>query len=45
MKKRLLNARFIASLAMFSLGGLVLAAQTAQAADRKVLFENFTASW
>ena len=39
------KAGFAASLALAAVSTVVLAAQSAQAADRKVMMENFTATW
>ncbi|UCD75813.1 MAG: hypothetical protein JSV91_02625 [Phycisphaerales bacterium] len=45
MKCDLRKVGFAASLTLAAVFTVVLAAQSAQAADRKVMMENFTATW
>ena len=42
MKVNLLKMRFTAALTLAAVSAVVFATQSAQAADRKVLLENFT---
>ena len=42
METDLLKARFAAALTLAAVSAVVFATQSAQAADRKVLLENFT---
>lgn len=45
MRTRLFQASLRASMTLAAVSAFTLAAQTGQAAERKVLMENFVATW